>query len=175
YQIGRCSAPCVGLVEAGAYAAAMRRVRLFLEGHSDELLLELGDAMEAAAQRLDFEEAARLRDILASLRGMQARQYVDGRAADLDVLAIAMQGASACPLLLAFRDGRSFGSRVFSPRSNGSEDPAEELGAVVAQYYTAHLPPLEVVLDRPVEDKALLEGAFSLNAGRNFAIKASVR
>src|SRR5690606_6740937 len=146
-----------------------------LEGHSDELLVELGDAMEAAAQRLDFEEAARLRDILASLRGMQARQYVDGRAADLDVLAIAMQGASACVLLLAFRDGRNFGTRAFFPRTNGSEDPAEVLGAFVAQYYTAHVPPREVVLDRPVEDMALLEEAFALNAGRKVAIKASVR
>src|SRR5690606_18646447 len=118
YQIGRCSAPCVGLVEADDYAAAVRRVRLFLEGHSDDLLTELGAAMEAAATRLDFEEAARLRDILASLRSMQARQYVDGRAADLDVLAIATHGPHACVLLLAFRDGRNFGTRAFFPKTN---------------------------------------------------------
>src|SRR5690606_31658134 len=127
YQIGRCSAPCVGLVEADEYAASVRRVRLFLEGHSDELLVELGNDMEAAAGRLDFELAARLRDTLASLRGMQARQYVDGRAADLDVLAIATERASACVLLLAFRDGRNFGTRAFFPKTNGVEEPAEVL------------------------------------------------
>src|SRR5690606_35130074 len=152
YQIGRCSAPCVGLVEADEYAAAVRRARLFLEGRSDELLDELAAAMEAASVRLDFEEAARLRDTLAGLRGMQARQYVDGRAAGLAVLAIAMQGASACVLLLAFRDGRNFGTRAFFPRTNGSEDPAEVLSAFVAQYYTAHSPPKEIVLDRALED-----------------------
>jgi excinuclease ABC subunit C len=175
YQIGRCSAPCVGLVEPAAYEAAVRRVRLFLEGHSDELLVELGDAMEAASARLDFEEAARLRDVLASLRGMQARQYVDGRAADLDVLAIAMQGSSACVLLLAFRDGRNFGTRAFFPKTNGAEDPAEVLAAFVAQYYTAHQPPREIVLDRAIDDAALLEEAFALDAGHRVQVKTSVR
>ncbi len=175
HQIGRCSAPCVGLVDNDDYAAAVRRVRLFLEGHSDELLVELGDAMEAASARLAFEEAARLRDVLASLRGMQARQYVDGRAADLDVLAVAMQGASACVLLLAFRDGRNFGTRAFFPKTNGAEDPAEVLGAFVAQYYTAHSPPREIVLDRTIADVPVLEDAFALTAGHRVAIKTSVR
>ncbi|MGY1457311.1 excinuclease ABC subunit UvrC [Luteimonas sp. A534] len=175
YQIGRCSAPCVGLVEADDYAAAVRRVRLFLEGHSDELLDELGNAMEAASVRLDFEEAARLRDILASLRGMQARQYVDGRAADLDVLAIAMQGVHACVLLLAFRDGRNFGTRAFFPKTNGADDPAEVLAAFVAQYYTGQQPPREIVLDRVIEDVPLLEEAFALTAGHKVVIKTSVR
>ena len=175
YQIGRCSAPCVGLVEREAYDAAVRRVRLFLEGHSDELLDELGNAMEAASERLQFEEAARLRDTLASLRSIQARQYVDGRAADLDVLAIATQGANACVLLLAFRDGRNFGTRAFFPRTNGEEDPAEVLEAFVAQYYTAHAPPREVVLDRAIADAALLEEAFALHAGHKVVIKTSVR
>ncbi|HEY4530819.1 MAG TPA: excinuclease ABC subunit UvrC [Luteimonas sp.] len=175
YQIGRCSAPCVGLVDADAYEASVRRVRLFLEGHSDDLLTELGRAMEAAAERLDFEDAARLRDTLASLRSMQARQYVDGRAADLDVLAIATQGANACVLLLAFRDGRNFGTRAFFPKTNGADDPAEVLAAFVAQYYTAHSPPREIVLDREVEDVAVLEEAFAMSAGHRVVIKTSVR
>src|SRR5690606_27316174 len=75
YQIGRCSGPCVGLVPQEEYAEAVRRAAMFLDGRSDELGQELAAAMEAAAQRLEFEEAARLRDLLASLRGMQARQY----------------------------------------------------------------------------------------------------
>src|SRR5690606_8149216 len=175
YQIGRCSAPCVGFVEADEYAASVRRVRLFLEGHSDDLLDELAAAMEAASERLAFEEAARLRDTLAALRSMQARQYVDGHAADLDVLAVAMQGAEACVLLLAFRDGRNFGTRAFFPKTNGAEDPAEVLAAFVAQYYTAHAPPREIVLDRAIEDVAVLEEAFALDAGHRITIKTSVR
>ncbi|MEN1959468.1 excinuclease ABC subunit UvrC [Luteimonas sp. MJ246] len=175
YQIGRCSAPCVGLVQAAEYEAAVRRVRMFLEGHSDELLDELAASMEAASERLDFENAARLRDTLASLRSMQARQYVDGHAADLDVLAIAMQGVNACVLLLAFRDGRNFGTRAFFPKTNGIDEPAEVLAAFVAQYYTAHQPPREIVLDRVIDDVALLEEAFALQAGRKVTLKTSVR
>src|SRR5690606_9467694 len=94
YQIGRCSAPCVGLVDAAEYARAVRRVELFLDGRSDELSAELERNMAEASERLDFEEAARVRDLIATIRKLQARQYVDGRAADLDVLACAMQGSS---------------------------------------------------------------------------------
>src|SRR5690606_38807309 len=113
YQIGRCSAPCVGLVAEEDYAESVRRASLFLEGRSDELGKELSAAMEKASQALEFEEAARLRDLLAQLRGMQARQYVDGHAANLDVIACEMQGSHACVLLLAFRDGRNLGTRAF--------------------------------------------------------------
>src|SRR6476469_804160 len=134
YQIGRCSAPCVGLVQARDYADATRRATLFLDGRSEELGNELTTAMEAASTRLDFEEAARLCDLIVTIRKLQARQYVDGQAADLDVLAVAMQGASACVLLLAFRDGRNLGTRAFFPKTNGAA-PEEVLAAFVSQYY----------------------------------------
>lgn len=175
YQIGRCSAPCVGLVEAGDYAESVRRAALFLEGRSDELNAELGAAMEAAAARLDFEDAARLRDMVATLRKMQARQYVDGRAAELDVLAVAMQGSTACVLLLAFRDGRNLGTRAFFPKTNGEENAAEVLSAFVSQYYAGQPPPREIVLDREVGDRELLEQALSDAAARKVSIKANVR
>jgi hypothetical protein len=103
YQIGRCSAPCVGLVQARDYAESVRRVGLFLDGRSDELTRELDQAMAASSERLDFEEAARIRDLIGAIRKLQARQYVDGRAADLDVLACAMQGSCACVLRSLWR------------------------------------------------------------------------
>ena len=175
YQIGRCSAPCVGLVEADAYREAVHRATLFLEGRSDALSDELGTAMEAAAERLDFEQAARLRDMVATLRKMQARQYVDGKAAELDVLAVAMQGSTACVLLLSFRDGRNLGTRAFFPRTNGEESAAGVLAAFVSQYYAEQPAPREIVLDRDVEDRALLEQALTDAAGRKVAIRPSVR
>src|SRR4249919_4122263 len=121
YQIGRCSAPCVGLVQARDYAESVRRVGLFLDGRSDELATELDEAMATSSARLDVEEAARVRDLIATIRKLQARQYVDGRAADLDVLACAMHGTHACVLLLAFRDGRNLGTRAFFPKTNGED------------------------------------------------------
>jgi len=175
HQIGRCTAPCVGLVSARDYADAVRRAALFLEGRSDELTRELGEAMEAASARLDYEDAARLRDLLAGVRTLQARQYVDGSAAELDVLAVAMQGTQACVLLLAFRDGRNLGTRAFFPKTNGSDDPAEVLAAFVSQYYAEHVPPREVVLDRGIEEVELLQDAFSAAAGRRVQIRSNVR
>ncbi|MBF6024728.1 excinuclease ABC subunit UvrC [Lysobacter niastensis] len=175
HQIGRCSAPCVGLVPARDYAESVRRSGLFLEGRSDELSDELVKSMEAASVRLDFEEAARLRDLVASIRSLQARQYVDGRAADLDVLAIAMQGASACVLLLAFRDGRNLGTRAFFPKTNGSENPEEVLAAFVSQYYGEQQPPGEIVIDRDIPDRELIEHALSAAGERKVQLKYSVR
>ncbi|MDQ3617269.1 MAG: excinuclease ABC subunit UvrC [Pseudomonadota bacterium] len=175
HQIGRCSAPCVGLVQARDYAESVRRATLFLDGRSDELSDELGRGMEAASQRLDFEEAARLRDLVTSIRSLQARQYVDGRAADLDVLAVAMQGAAACVMLLAFRDGRNLGTRAFFPKTNGSDNPEEVLAAFVSQYYGEQIPPREIVLDREIPDRELLEAGLSAAGERRVQIRGNVR
>ncbi|MDC7805609.1 excinuclease ABC subunit UvrC [Luteimonas sp BLCC-B24] len=175
HQIGRCTAPCVGLVSERDYADAVRRASMFLDGRSDALNDEVARDMEAAAARLDFEEAARLRDLLGNIRGMQARQYVDGRVAELDVLACAMRGTHACVLLLSFRDGRNLGTRAFHPRTNGSDDPAEVLAAFVSQHYAEQPAPREIVLDRAIEDVALLEQALGESGGRRVQIKTSVR
>ncbi|WP_141453167.1 excinuclease ABC subunit UvrC [Pseudoxanthomonas sp. z9] len=175
YQIGRCSAPCVGLVESAGYAESVRQAGLFLDGRSDELSGELSAAMEAASERLEFEEAARLRDLIGSIRSLQARQYVDGHAADLDVLACAMRGSSACVLLLAFRDGRNLGTRTFFPRTNGEESADEVLAAFVSQYYGEQTPPQEIILDREIPDAELIETALCTSAARRVQLKWNVR
>jgi excinuclease ABC subunit C len=175
YQIGRCSAPCVELVEDAAYRESVRQAGLFLDGRSDELSGELSRAMESASERLEFEEAARLRDLIGSIRSLQARQYVDGHAADLDVLSCAMRGSTACVLLLAFRDGRNLGTRTFFPKTNGEESAEEVLGAFVSQYYGEQIPPQEIVLDREIPDSDLLEAAFTSAAGRKVQLKWNVR
>ncbi len=175
HQIGRCSAPCVGLVDAGDYAHAVRRASLFLEGRSEELGDELAAAMQLASDSLEFEQAARLRDLIATIRKLQARQYVDGRNADLDVLAVAMQGASACVLLLAFRDGRNLGTRAFFPRTNGEDSAAEVLAAFVSQYYAEQPPPAEIVLDRDIPERELIEQALAEHAGRRVELRSNVR
>ncbi len=175
YQIGRCTAPCVDLVSAQDYAESVRRAMLFLDGRSDELSTELVSAMEAASAQLEFEQAARLRDLIATLRRLQARQYVDGHAANLDVLACAMQGSAACVLLLAFRDGRNLGTRAFFPRTNGEDSAEEVLAAFVSQYYAEQPAPGEIVLDRAIPDAELLELALAETAGRKVTLKHSVR
>jgi excinuclease ABC subunit C len=176
HQIGRCSAPCVGLVAPRAYDADVRRAALFLDGRGDELVDEMGRAMEQASERLDFEQAAELRDQIAGIRTLQARQYVEsGDHADMDVLACVVEPGAACVLLLAFRHGMNHGTRAFFPKTNGAETPGEVLGAFVSQYYLDQVPPREIVLSHPIEDVELLEAVFAERAGHRVELKANVR
>jgi excinuclease ABC subunit C len=175
YQIGRCSAPCVGLIEADEYAAALRRAELFLEGRSDELAAELEQGMARAAEALRFEDAARLRDTIGKLRSVQARQFVEGGQADLDVIACAVQGGSACVLVLSFRSGMNFGTRSYFPRVAGESDPATILAAFVTQHYLDYPPPAEIVLDRAIADGGLIEEVLGERAGRRVQLRSSVR
>ncbi|MEE7560811.1 excinuclease ABC subunit C, partial [Xanthomonas sp. Kuri4-2] len=119
--------------------------------------------------------AARLRDLLSSLRSMQNRQYVDGRAADLDVLACATQSTHACVLLLSFRDGRNLGTRAFFPKTNGEDSADEVLAAFVSQYYAEHVPPREILLDRAIPETEVIEAALSASAEHRVTLKWNVR
>jgi len=175
HQIGRCSAPCVGLVATREYDAAVRRAGLFLDGRSDELVGELTQSMETASARLDFEQAAALRDQVAGIRKIQARQYVEGEQVEMDVLACVMEQGAACVLLLAFRNGMNLGTRSFFPKINGAETPEEVLGAFVSQYYLEQRPPREIVLSHAIDDMDLLEKVLAAQAGRKVEIKSSVR
>ena len=175
YQIGRCSAPCVERVEVAEYSESVRQAAMFLDGRSDDLITELGTQMQAASEALQFEQAARLRDLVKSLRSMHNRQFVDGQALDLDVLACATEGAQACVLLLSFRDGRNLGTRALFPRTNGEDSAQEVLGAFVSQYYVEHSPPPEILLDREIADSALIEAALGEAAGRKVQLKWNVR
>lgn len=175
HQIGRCSAPCVGFVSTRDYDASVSRAALFLEGRSNELVDELARSMEAASARLEFEQAAQLRDAITGVRKVQARQYVEGEQVDMDVLACAMGPGAACVLLLSFRNGMNHGTRPFFPRLNGADTAEEVLGAFVGQYYLEKRPPREIVLSHAIADLDLFEAVFSEQAGRRVEIKPSVR
>jgi excinuclease ABC subunit C len=175
HQIGRCSAPCVGLVAPRDYDASVQRAALFLEGRSDELVEELGKSMDAASARLEFEQAATLRDAITTVRRVTARQHVEGEFVDMDVLACAMAGGTACVLLLSFRNGMNQGTRPFFPRLNGADNPEEVLEAFVGQYYLEKRPPREIVLSHAIPEIGLYERVFSENAGRKVELKPKVR
>ena len=175
HQIGRCSAPCVGLVAPRDYDATVRRAALFLEGRSGELVDELGQAMEEASNRMHYEQAAQLRDQIAGVRKIQARQYVEGEQVEMDVLAAVMEQGMACVLLMAFRNGLNQGTRSFFPKPNGAESVEEVLGAFVTQYYLEQRPPREIVLSHGIPDIDLLQEVFSAQAGRKVEIKPVVR
>ena len=164
YQIKRCKGPCVGLVEPAEYADDVRRSVMFLEGRSNALADELSGAMEAAAQKLEFERAAELRDQMALLRRVQDQQSMEGGSGDVDVVAAIVNPGGACVHLISVRGGRVLGSKNFFPQVAIEEEGSEVLSAFLAQYYLGNQErdmPREVIVNCVHEDLPLLVNAIS--------------
>lgn len=170
YQIARCSAPCVGLVDRHDYAASVRHASMVLEGRSSTLVDELSREMEAAARALDFERAAQLRDQIAALRRVLATQFVQGERGDLDVLACVSRAGKACVEVLFFRGGLSLGNRSWFPRFIGEADPAEVLRAFILQHYASQPAPAELLLSHAIEDQELVAEVLGERAGRRVGL-----
>ncbi|MGH8111342.1 MAG: excinuclease ABC subunit UvrC [Rhodanobacteraceae bacterium] len=158
YQIGRCSAPCVALIDKDEYAEDVRHAVMFLEGRSDSIVTELAARMDAASGRQEYERAGKFRDQIAMLRSLQAYHFVRGASADMDVFACRMEAGLACVSVLFFRNGVGLGSRNHFPKLSLDATPEAVLGQFLAQYYLDQPAPAEVVCDRePADAEALAE------------------
>ncbi|MBI2960477.1 MAG: excinuclease ABC subunit UvrC [Betaproteobacteria bacterium] len=173
HQIRRCSAPCVGLIGREAYAEDVADARLFLEGRSDDLIQRLSARMQEAADRLDFEQAAVLRDQIQSLAKMAQRQYADvGGDQDVDVIALASDRAMVCVNLVMIRGGRNLGDRSLFAQNAKDRSTGEILQAFIAQHYLDRpVPP--VIVSAPEIDGAEVEAFLGAYAGHR--IHAVVR
>ena len=139
-QIKRCSAPCVGAVSAEEYAEQVRCATAFLNGRTADLTRDLETAMHAAAEKLDFERAAQLRDQIQALAVMQSKQFIDSqnrKQQDIDIIATAQAQGSICVHWVSIRGGRHVGDRSFFPdtRQDPSPNPQDYAEAFVAQHY----------------------------------------
>jgi excinuclease ABC subunit C len=175
YQIQRCTAPCVGLISKEAYARDAGAAIKVLEGRDDEVQQELGRRMEAAAEKLEFEDAARLRDQLANLKTIQSQQIVtSGNDHDADVIAVAAGSGEYCVALMFVRGGRSLGSTTFFPRAPFAEIP-EVLAQFVGQYYLDRESPAEILVEQDFEDMEVLEATLAERSLHKVRITSSVR
>ena len=177
HQIGRCSGPCVGLVSKPDYDQQVDNSRLFLKGKSGELMRRLADDMEAAAASLAFERAALLRDQLAQLQHVQARQGIEGVAGDLDIISAAIEAGKACVQVLFVRTGRVLGSKSYFPPFRLDEGAADIISAFLPQFYLAGKReiPKEIILSARPEDAKSLAEVLSERAARKVNLKTSVR
>lgn len=175
YQIKRCTAPCVGFVSPETYRRDVDHAVKFLEGRSSEVIDELVRDMEEAAGKLDFEEAARLRDRIATLRQIQERQYISGEKGDLDVVACVSERQQACVQVFYFRGGQNLGNRSHFPRVPEGTDEAEVLSAFMARYYLGRKAPREILVNHAPPDRAVLEEALARESGHAVSIRGSVR
>jgi len=175
YQIRRCTAPCVDLVSAEEYDHDVQDAVLFLEGRTSQVVDNLVERMEQAATELEYEQAARYRDQIATLRRIQERQYVSGERGDLDIIACVAEGGGACVQLFYIRAGRNLGNKVFFPKVPEGEEEGTVLSAFMAQHYLGKQVPSEVIVSHMPEDQTVLQEVLTEQAGRKIKILKRVR
>jgi len=170
HQIRRCTAPCVGLISAEAYAEDVRSADLFLSGKEDEVFERLAARMQSASERMEYEAAANIRDQITALRRIREKQFVaDESGRDADVIACARAGGVTCVNLVMIRGGHHLGDKNFFPRNaeEGSED--EVIEAFLAQHYLRHGIPRQIVV-RGHFSAAPVEEALQTQAGHKVQI-----
>ena len=175
YQIRRCTAPCVGLVSATEYAEQVSDATLFLEGKDQKIINRLIRRMEKAAAQREFEAAATYRDQINTLKKMHAQQVIASGNGNLDFIAVAREQGKCCVQVVSYRNGRNLGQRCFFPSQAESHEAGEVLDAFLGQFYQNRLPPPQLVLSHEVENRELLQAAFSASAGRKVAIQSRPR
>lgn len=180
HQIGRCSAPCVGLIDQPSYAETVRKSIMYLEGNNDALGNELRKEMDQAAETLEFEIAAEKRDQIGQLRRVQEKQYIDGGRGDTDIIAAAISSGHACIQVLYVRRGRMLGSRSYYPNIGIIESQADLLEAFISQVYIASGGalggvPAEIVTNIAPTDLDNLTQALSTQANKHVKILSNVR
>jgi excinuclease ABC subunit C len=158
HQIGRCSAPCVKLISREDYARDIAAAVKVLEGRNDEVHAELAASMEKAAEALQFERAAALRDQLAALKQIQTQQIVTAEGdRDIDVFAQVGEPGEFAVSVMIIRGGRNLGSTCYFPKGALAE-PNEALASFLMQYYASTPPPPEVLVNLELaEADALVE------------------
>jgi excinuclease ABC subunit C len=175
HQIGRCSAPCVGLITREAYAQDIDAAEKVLDGRSDEVNSDLQARMEASAEQLQFERAAVLRDQLAALKRIQAQQIVTADAErDVDVICIVGEPGEYAISVMLVRGGRNLGTTSYFPRGALAE-PDEALTSFIMQYYATQEPPPEVLVSEKLEDAQALAGVLVARASHAVNLRRPVR
>ncbi len=176
YQIKRCSAPCVGRIDDAAYGELVADAKSFLDGKSSGVQAKLAKEMEGAAEGLDFERAAMLRDRLKALTFIQGSQAINAQGVgDADIFALAHKNGVMGIQAFFIRGGQNWGHRAFFP-SHTQELPEEEvLTSFLAQFYEDVPPAKCILLDRALPEAALLAQALSERAERKIEISAPQR
>jgi len=167
FQIKRCSAPCVGRIGRDDYAGLMEQAHSFLTGRSGDVQQRLAGEMERAAEVLDFEAAALIRDRIRALSLVQGHQdiHVAG-ISDADVIAAHQAGGQTCVQVFFFRGGQNWGNRAYFPRHDPQLGVEEVLTSFVGQFYDARPKPPLILLSHALVDQELVAEALSLGGPR---------
>ncbi|WP_312415418.1 excinuclease ABC subunit UvrC [Shinella sp.] len=176
YQIKRCSGPCTHEIRDADYAELVQEAKDFLSGKSQKVKAHMADAMNAAAEDLDFERAAVFRDRLAALSHVQSHQGINPAGVEeADIFAIHHEGGISCIQVFFFRTGQNWGNRAYFPKADPQLSGAEVLNAFLAQFYDDKPCPRQVLLSEPVEEMELLSQALSERSSYRVTISVPQR
>jgi excinuclease ABC subunit C len=176
HQIRRCAAPCVGLISLEDYGALVEEAEAFLRGKSRAVMGRMSADMQAAADELEFERAARLRDRIRALASVAQETQINAETLEeADVFALHAEGGQACVQVFFFRAGQNWGNRAYFPRVDRADADAEIMSAFLGQFYEDRpIPRLILVNVTPLEIELLSE-AFSIKARRKVEIAKPAR
>ncbi|MFK5984663.1 MAG: excinuclease ABC subunit UvrC [Pseudomonadota bacterium] len=180
YQIKRCTAPCVNLINQADYHIDVKHTQLFLEGKSARLIDILVEKMELASSQQEYESASIFRDQIISLRRIQEKQYINTEKGDIDVIAIAYASGIACIQVFFIRDGINLGNKSFFPKNIKNEQTEDILNAFLGQYYlnsiNTHRPiPATILINLPIADQEVLQNIFKQHCKHKVSIHANTR
>jgi excinuclease ABC subunit C len=166
HQIGRCSAPCVGLIEAKDYARDIKHAALFLQGRESEVIDAIETKMEAAAESHAYEQAAVYRDQIRTLQKIVATQFVETKhSRDADIVTAVEAAGIWCVNLAMVRGGRHLGDKSFFPGNASNADRDAVIEAFFDQHYGDQTPPPRIIVESSIEFD-LYAVALSEFAGR---------
>ena len=176
YQIKRCSAPCVGRIDDSAYESLVADAKSFLDGKSSVVQAKLAQEMEAAAEALDFERAAMVRDRLKALTFIQGSQAINAQGVgDADIFALAHRNGVMGIQAFFIRGGQNWGHRSFFPAHVAEISEDEVFTSFLAQFYEDVPPAKCIFLDRQLTEADLLAQALSERAERKIVISVPQR
>lgn len=176
HQIKRCSAPCVGLIEPDDYRDLADQAADFLRGKATDLQTDLADQMNRAAEDMEFERAASLRDRIRALAHVRAQQDInpDG-IEEADIFSIAMEGGLSAVQVFFIRAGQNWGATIHFPRHEKGENEGEILAAFLVQFYDKRPPPKLILTNQDPSDRELIAEALELKADRRVEIRTPQR
>ena len=176
HQIKRCSAPCTGEISLAGYGELVEEAREFLSGRSQGVRDHMQAEMNTAAEQLDFERAALLRDRLSALALIQSQGDATAKSVEeADVFAIHHEGGQFCVQVFFFRAFQNWGNHAFRPRADASLSDAEVLEAFIGQFYESRTPPRLVLISHELAEHDLMEEALTSRADRRVYVEVPKR
>jgi excinuclease ABC subunit C len=177
YDLGHCLAPCIGRTSRAEYDEVIRQLILFMEGKQEKVVRQLEDGMNKAAEAMDFERAARIRDQIQAVEAVVEGQRIAAKTrGEQDVIAFSAERDQAYVQVFFIRNGKLIGRESFVLQGTRYEKPSKIMSSFIQQFYASapHTPP-RLLLQHPVEDRDTLQQWLSAKRGSTVKIQVPQR